>query len=360
MKNFFDIKNANFSSGDNHVLSNINLTIKKKGEIACLLGPSGVGKTTILRTIAGLEKLHQGEIWLNGKLLSSKEIIVSPEYRNIALSFQDNCLFPHKNVFENIAIGLERKGRKESKFIYTLSELIELFRLKKLINKFPHEISSGEAQRVSLARSLISSPDLLLLDEPFANIDQILKEDLQRIVKNILRKTKTSAIIVTHDPNEAFYMGDMCGIVIDNKLKQFDTPYNIYHFPNSLEVVDFLKRGTLVSVKILSKRTLKHKCLGIINGKYGCSNLNPFNIGNKVELLLQPEDLQHDDKSKLRLKIIDRKFRGTNFIYKLETPEKELIPVLVESHHQHLHENNESFGIKTPINIDHLVCFRKN
>ena len=358
MNNFFEILNSTFSSSENHHLNDINFSIKEKGEIVCLIGPSGVGKTTILRTIAGLEKLTRGEIWLNGKVLSSKSISVSPENRGIALSFQDNCLFPHKNVFDNIIFGLERKTK--NKFIYSPIELLEFFKITNLKNKFPHEISSGEAQRVSLARSLISSPDLLLLDEPFANIDQILKEELQKIVKDILKKTKTAAIIVTHDPYEAFYMGDKCGIIIDNKLKQFDTPYNIYHFPNSLSVVNFLKRGILINVKILDKQILKHECLGIINGKYGCSNLNPFNIGNNVKLLIQPEDIQHDDKSKLKLKIVDRKFRGTNFIYTLKTAKKELIPVLVESHHQHLHENNENFGIKTPINIDHLVCFKKN
>ena len=190
-------------------------------------------------------------------------------------------------------------------------------------------------------------------------IDQILKEDLQKTVKDILKLTKISAIVVTHDPNEAFYLGDKCGIIINNVLKQFDTPYNIYHFPNSLEVVNFLKRGTLLNVKIINRQILKHKSLGIINGKYGCSNLNHFNEGKTVKLLIQPEDLLHDDKSQLKLKIVDRKFRGTNFIYTLKTPEEELIPVLVDSHHQHLHENNEEFGIKTPINIDHLVCFEK-
>ena len=200
----------------------------------------------------------------------------------------------------------------------------------------------------------------MLLDEPFSNIDQILKEELQKTIKDILKKTKTSAIIVTHDPNEAFYLADKCGIIINNTLQQFDTPYNVYHFPNSLDVVNFLKRGTLVNVRILSKTQLQHKNLGIINGKFGCSNLNPFNIGDSVKLLIQPEDLQHDDTSNLKLKIIDRKFRGTNFIYTLKTPNKEYIPVLVDSHHQHLHENNEEFGIKTPINIDHLVCFKKN
>ncbi len=357
MKNFFEVSDATFSSGSQHQIKNINFAIPEKGNIVCLIGPSGVGKTTILRTIAGLESLKGGKISLDGKVLSSKNISVSPEKRNIALSFQDNCLFPHKNVIQNITLGLERTNRKN--FMYSPKDLLGFFKLNNIKDKFPHEISSGEAQRVSLARSLISSPDLLLLDEPFANIDQILKEDLQKIVKNILKKTKTSAIIVTHDPNEAFYLGDKCGVVIDNVLRQFDTPYNIYHFPNSIEVVEFLKRGTLVNVQILNKRALRHNSLGIINGKYGCSNLNQFDNGNIVKLLIQPEDLEHDDKSQLKLRIVDRKFRGTNFIYTLKTPDKELLPVLVESHHQHLHENNEKFGIKTPINIDHLVCFKK-
>ena len=358
MKNFFEVCDATFSSGHKHELKNINFDIPNKGEVVCLIGPSGVGKTTILRTIAGLERLKKGEIRLNGKLLSSRGVLINPEKRNIALSFQDNCLFPHKNVLQNILLGLERANRKE--FLFSPHELLDLFKLKNIQNMYPHEISSGEAQRVSLARSLISSPDLLLLDELFSNIDPILKEELQNLVKEILIKTKISAIIVTHDPNEAFYLGDKCGIIISNKLRQFDTPYNIYHFPNSLEVVNFLKRGSLVNVKIISKKILKHKRLGIINAKYGCSNLNKFNEGNSVKLLIQPEDLEHDDNSNLKLKIIDRKFRGTNFIYTLKTVDGELIHVLVESHHQHLHENNEEFGIKTPINIDHLVCFEKN
>jgi iron(III) transport system ATP-binding protein len=357
MKNFFEIINGTFSSHDQHFIKNINLQISNKGDIICLLGPSGVGKTTILRTIAGLEKLNDGEIWLDGELLSSKKYSVDPEKRNIALSFQDNCLFPHKNVLENIMLGMQRKTKKKKE--RTLDDFLKLFKITNLKNKFPHEISIGESQRVSLVRALVSSPELILLDEPFSSIDQILKEDLQRIVRDIVKETHTSAIIVTHDPNEAFYLGDKCGIIIDNDLKQYDTPYNIYHFPKSLEVVNFLKKGSLINVKILTKNSLEHKFLGIINGKFGCSNLNPFSIGDNVNLLIQPEDIEHDDKSNLKLKIIDRKFRGTNFIYTLKTPNNELIPVLVESHHQHLHENNENFGIKTPIDIDHLVCFKK-
>ncbi len=358
MKKFFEVNDATFSSNKEHNIRKINFNISKRGEIICLLGPSGVGKTTILRTIAGLERLKSGEIWLSGQLISSTNVSINPEKRKIALSFQDNCLFPHKNVLENITVGLQKENTRN--FLYSPNEILKIFQLEKIKNKFPHEVSSGEAQRVSLARSLISSPDLLLLDEPFSNIDPILKEELQKSIKDILKKTGTSAIIVTHDPNEAFYLADKCGIIINNSLEQFDTPYNIYHFPGTLNVVNFLKRGTLVNVRILSKTQLKHHYLGIINGKFGCSNLNPFNVGNSVKLLIQPEDLHHDDNSKLKLKIIDRKFRGTNFIYTLTTPKKELIPVLVESHHQHFHEKNEEFGIKTPINIDHLVCFEKN
>ena len=214
MGNFFEVLDATFSSGNDHEIKNINFAIPKKGNIVCLLGPSGAGKTTILRTIAGLEKLKHGTISLDGKIISSNTLLVSPDKRNIALSFQDNCLFPHKNVYQNILLGLERKNRK--KFLYSPLELLDFFKLNEVQQKYPHEISSGEAQRVSLARSLISSPDLLLLDEPFANIDQILKEDLQKTVKDILKLTKISAIIVTHDPNEAFYLGDKCGIIIDN------------------------------------------------------------------------------------------------------------------------------------------------
>ncbi len=355
MSPFFQIKNACFVANENKKIKNFSIKIEKKGNIICLLGPSGVGKTTILRSIAGLQPIEEGEIILGQKLMSKKGFSIKPENRNIALAFQDSCLFPHKNTLENIELGLERKGINKS--LFCVDEIIEIFQLRNQLKKYPHEISSGEAQRVSLARTIISSPDLILLDEPFSNIDQILKEILQKKLKAILKKTKTSAIIVTHDPYEAFYLGDSCGIIINSKLVQFDTPYNIYHYPNSLDVVNFLKRGITIKVKVLSQNKLKHSILGIINGKFGCSNLNELKPGSTVKLLLQPDDLEHDDKSKLKLKIVDRKFRGTNFIYTLKTSKTEIIPVLVESHHEHLHENNEKFGIKTPISIDHLVCF---
>ena len=162
---------------------------------------------------------------------------------------------------------------------------------------------------------------------------------------------------MTHDSFEAFSLADKCGVILNQELKQFDVPYNVHHEPNSLEVAKFLNRGVFIEVEVVETdcavHSLRHSVLGEIRGKL----VNNFPVGSKVKLLLQPEDLIHDDQSKLKLEVIDRKFRGTNFIYTLKTNNDEQIPVFVHSHHIHQHEKSEKFGIKTPIFIDHLVCF---
>ena len=353
--NFLEIKNATFVASEKNKINNVSLTIKEKGEIVCLLGPSGVGKTTILRTIAGLQDLKFGEIKLKGKTISSDNFNLEPEKRNIAMCFQDNSLFPHFNVLENINIGAKRKNG--SKFNYSDKDLLNILHLEDIQKKYPHQISSGEAQRVSLARSLLSRPDLLLLDEPFANIDTSLKEELQKRIKDILKEFNITTIIVTHDSYEAFFMGDKCGILLNQSLKQYDVPYNIHHEPNSIDVANFLNKGIFIDVKVIDSECavhrLKHEELGEIRGKLS----NNFPSGSKVKLLLQPEDLIHDDQSKLKLEVVDRKFRGTNFVYTLKTKKGEHLPVFVHSHHIHQHEKSEKFGVKSPIYIDHLVCF---
>ncbi len=353
--NFLEINYATFVASDNNKVKNVSLAIKEKGEIVCLLGPSGAGKTTILRTIAGLQNLKSGEIKLKNKIISSESFNLEPEKRNIAMCFQDNSLFPHFNVLENINIGSKRKNG--SKFNYSDNDLIKILHLEDIKNKYPHQISAGEAQRVTLARSLLSKPDLLLLDEPFANIDATLKEELQKKIKDILKEFDITTVIVTHDSLEAFFLADKCGIILDQSLKQYDKPYNIHHEPNSIEVAKFLNRGVFIDVKVVETdcavHSLFHQELGEIRGKL----VNNFPAGSRVKLLLQPEDLIHDDQSKLKLEVVDRKFRGTNFIYTLKTIKKEEIPVFVHSHHIHQHEKKEKFGIKSPIFIDHLVCF---
>ena len=351
-KNFFEVKNVDFNIGGKNKVRNVSFSIEKEGDVICLLGPSGIGKTTILRTIAGLEKIKNGVIELKGKTLSSENINIEPEDRNISLAFQENSLFPHYSVEKNILLGAERnKERNEKKL--SLNEIVELLDIPKILKKYPHQISAGEAQRASLARSLITQPDLLLLDEPLSNVDQSFKEEIQVRLKKILKKLKITTIIVTHDSYEAFYLGSKCGIILNQELKQFDDPYKVYHFPNSVEVVNFLNRGILIPAEVTSPKSLDNEDLGTITGNF----IKPFPIGSKVKLLIQPEDLQHDDQSNLQLEIVDRKFRGTSFIYTLKTPSKMLIPVFVHSHHIHQHEVDDKFGIKRPIHIDHIVCF---
>ncbi len=350
-KNFFQLENVSFAAGGKNKVNNVNLSIENEGDIICLLGPSGIGKTTILRTIAGLEKITNGKIILKDKTLSSKKIHIEPENRSIALSFQENCLFPHYTVEKNINLGSERKLGKKRRI--NSKDIINFLNLHKILNKFPHEISAGEAQRVSLARSLISQPDLLLLDEPLSNVDQSFKEEIQIELKQILSNSKITTIIVTHDSYEAFYLGSKCGIILNGQLRQYDDPYNVYHFPNSIEVVNFLNRGILIPAKVTGENSLENQDLGTIKGNF----IKHYPKGSEVQLLLQPEDLEHDDKSNLKLEVVDRKFRGTNFIYTLKTNSNLLIPVFVHSHHRHQHQVDERFGIKRPISIDHIVCF---
>ena len=350
--NFFEVKDVDFIVGGKTKVKKMSFSIENEGDIICLLGPSGIGKTTILRAIAGLQEIKNGQIKLKGKVLSSDNINIEPENRNISLAFQENSLFPHYSVEKNILLGAEKNSGKTNKQV-TFNEIVDLLDISQILNQYPHQISAGEAQRASLARSLLSKPDLLLLDEPLSNVDQSHKEDIQEKIKKMLTKLKITTIIVTHDSYEAFYLGTKCGIILNNELKQYDDPYNVYHLPNSIEVVNFLNRGILVPAKVTSPKSLENEELGTITGNF----VKPFPLGADVKLLIQPEDLEHDDKSNLKLEVVDRKFRGTNFIYTLKTIKNLLIPVFVHSHHIHQHDLQEKFGIKRPIHIEHLVCF---
>ena len=244
---YLEIKNVDFTIGGRIKVKNASFAIENEGDTLCILGPSGIGKTTILRTIAGLQSLKSGEIKLKGNIISSDKYNLEPEKRNISLSFQDNSLFPHYNIIQNIEFGAARNKKKKK---LTVDEVIKFLNLDHIKEKYPHQISSGEAQRVSLARSLMSKPDLLLLDEPFSNIDQSLKDEMQKRIKDILKELNITTIAVTHDSYEAFYLADKCGIILDQSLKQFDIPYNIYHYPNSIDVVKFLNRGILINAEV--------------------------------------------------------------------------------------------------------------
>ncbi len=215
------------------------------GSIGCLLGASGCGKTTVLRAIAGFEPLRAGAIRLDGTVLSGGGVHVLPEKRRVGMMFQDYALFPHLTVGENVAFGLRRlpKAQRERR----VAEMLELVGLKDAVDDYPHELSGGQQQRVALARALAPAPDLLLLDEPFSNLDVDTRERLAFEVRDILKSTGHTAILVTHNQAEAFAIADRIGVMSAGRIVQWDTPYNLHHHPVDGFVADFIRREALLA-----------------------------------------------------------------------------------------------------------------
>ena len=204
MKKILEISNLSHSYG-NEILTIKDFSFSlKDGEIASIIGASGIGKTTLLRIIAGLEEPAEGEVRIKEKLVSSKNFILPPEKRNLGLVVEDRALFPHLNVKKNVMFGINYMEEKES----LTREFLELFKVLDLAEKFPHEISAGQQQRVAFARALITNPDILLLDEPFAALDKKLKSDLHVETKKIFKEKGLSVVLVTHDEEEAEYFSD--------------------------------------------------------------------------------------------------------------------------------------------------------
>lgn len=226
------------------VVKNLSLNLEK-GSIGCLLGASGCGKTTVLRAIAGFEPLRSGSIKLGGEILSAPGYLVAPEKRQVGMMFQDYALFPHLNVEQNMGFGLRRwdKQRRAER----IDELLQLANLESSRLRYPHELSGGQQQRVALARALAPEPSLLLLDEPFSNLDVDTRERLAFEVRDILKKTGHTAILVTHNQAEAFAIADQIGVMQDGRIAQWDTPYCLHHQPNSTFVADFIKREALMA-----------------------------------------------------------------------------------------------------------------
>ena len=207
---------ASYRTGDT-VVDSVSLAVDQ-GQFACLLGSSGCGKTTILRTISGFQELQSGRIFLDGIEIANKERSIPPEQRNVGMVFQEHALFPHLNVKHNIGFGLGAldKASKTAR----VSELLELIGLSDLGEQYPHELSGGQSQRVALARALAPKPKLLLLDEPFSSLDRSLRETLGSQVRGILKQLGITAIMVTHDHREAFTLADSIGVMSKGKLLQ--------------------------------------------------------------------------------------------------------------------------------------------
>ena len=223
------------------LIRNLNFSVNK-GEIVSFIGESGSGKTTFLKCLAGLEKINSGSIELNGKILNDDTTFVNPNLRKTGFVFQDYPLFPHINVLENITINLEKS------FFSKLDYILQLTNLKDLCERFPDQLSGGEQQRVCLARALIREPDLLLLDEPFSNLDSSIKFTIQQEIHKIIKQTKTTTILVTHDIKDTFNISDKILIFKAGILQQYDNPVNMYCNPVNCYCAKILGELNQVSI----------------------------------------------------------------------------------------------------------------
>ncbi len=280
------------------VAEDISFVIEK-GELGALLGPSGCGKTTLLRMIAGFDTPDRGRIEINGKTVFDRTTNVRPEKRDTGMVFQDYALFPHLTVMENIAFGPSPKTRKD------LDQLIAVTGLSGTENRYPHELSGGQQQRVALARALAPRPALLLMDEPFSNLDISLRESLSEEVRCILNRFGTTGLLVTHNQHEAFAMADKIGVMKDGKLCQWDCAEHLYYHPATEEVAGFIGEGSFIRAQVSPS--------GGLVTPVGC-----FDPGHPVmthpsgnsAVFIRPEDVVLDPQSDCRPLLVKSQFRG--------------------------------------------------
>ena len=328
------------------VLSDFSLTLAR-GQIGCVLGPSGCGKTTALRCIAGFERISAGHITVNGEDVSRPGRIVPPEQRRVGMVFQDYALFPHLTVEENVGFGLRRLDPAAR--TRRVSETLGMISMTRTAGRYPHELSGGQQQRVALARALAPQPELLLLDEPFSNLDIDLRERLGLEVRDILKQQNMTAILVTHDQHDAFAIADEIGIMRRGRIEQWGAPYDLYHKPATRFVADFVGQGAFLPGTVLAERRIRIE-LGVFQGNVP----DDWPQGAVVDVLLRPDDILHDDASPLQAQVLHKAFRGAEFLYTLQLPGGGRVMSLVPSHHNHA--VGERIGIR--LEIDHLVAFR--
>jgi iron(III) transport system ATP-binding protein len=332
--------------GEHRVVRNMSFSLAP-GSIGCLLGPSGCGKTTVLRCIAGFEPVQGGEIALGDRVVSRPGHEVPPEQRGIGMVFQDYALFPHLTVARNVAFGLTRLPAQEAG--RRTAAMLELVGLAHVPDAYPHELSGGMQQRVALARALAPAPELLLLDEPFSNLDVDLRERISIEVREILKASGTTAILVTHDQYEAFSIAEEIGVMKDGTIEQWDTAYNLYHRPRSRFVADFVGQGVFLRGVARTESRIETE-LGNLAGAWP----DHVRTGDLVEVLLRPDDIVHDDASPWQAEVSAKAFRGAEFLYTLKLDSGTRVLSLVASHHDHA--IGERIGIR--LDIDHVVAFR--
>lgn len=307
-----ELKNVSKVFENKKVLKNINLTVNE-GEMVSLLGPSGCGKTTTLKIVAGLFSPDCGDILFNGKSIAH----IPVEKRGAVIVFQDYLLFPHMTVEENIAFGLKMAKVKRAKRIERIKEMIELVKLEGHEKKYPSELSGGQKQRVAIARALAIEPKMLLLDEPFSNLDTRLRESMRSFVCDIQKKLKITTLLVTHDKEEALMTSDKVAVMLDGEIKQFGSPEEIYEKPISPLVADFFGEKNYLKGEIKN---------GIFQCKVGNFETS-FNKYSKVVAMIRPEEIEITDSeqnSGLWVKILSKQYAGDKIYYTLLTDNTKL------------------------------------
>lgn len=325
------------------------------GDIGVLIGPSGCGKTTLLRAVAGLEPVAAGSIKLVSRVVSSASVNVAPQQREVGMVFQDYALFPHLNIGRNVDFGIRHLPPKVR--AARVDEVLQLVGLAGFEARFAHELSGGQQQRVALARALAPKPRLLLLDEPFSNLDVDLRERLAHEVRSILKTANTTALFVTHDQLEAFAIGDIIGVMHGGQLHQWDDAYTLYHRPASRFVAEFIGHGvfTPATLREVNEQVVVHTALGDLTDMAGCPLPSAFADGD-CDVLLRADDIVHDDDAPVKAEILRKSFRGADFLYTLRLASGDTVMALVPSHHDH--KVGEWIGIRAQ--VDHVVTFPRS
>ena len=333
--------------GNFEAVRDVSLTLEK-GQIGCLLGPSGCGKTSLLRAIAGFEPVAEGSIEVNGTVISSTGLTVPPEQRKTGMVFQDFALFPHLRIDRNIGFGLSGRSKPERR--QRVAELLQLVDLADYARAYPHELSGGQQQRVALARAMAPDPDVLLLDEPFSNLDSELREQLAREVRQILKENNITAILVTHDQHEAFAMADHVTLLNEGQIAQSDTPYNLYHNPANEFVARFIGQGSIINVEVNERGELENGF-----GTLDKAHTN-WSAGDSLRLLVRPDDIQHAPHGETQLTVVSKSFRGAEYLYELKLPDGQRVPCMTPSH------VDVSVGSLLPVtfNLQHVVVFNNS
>jgi iron(III) transport system ATP-binding protein len=326
----------------------------RAGDIGVLIGPSGCGKTTLLRAVAGLEPVSGGQVLVGTRVVSETGHTEPAEHRRIGMVFQDYALFPHLDVGHNVGFGLQRLPKAERS--QRIREVLDLVGLSGAEQRFAHELSGGQQQRVALARALAPRPDLLLLDEPFSNLDVDLRERLAHEVRNILKAAKATALLVTHDQLEAFAIGDVIGVMHEGQLHQWDDAYSLYHRPATRFVADFIGHGvfTPATLREVNGQIVVDTPVGTLTDVAECPLPCAFCEG-QCDVLLRADDIVHDDHAPVKAQIVRKAFRGSEFLYTLQLASGHTVMAHVPSHHDH--KLGEWIGIRAE--VDHVVTFNR-